>query len=137
MYNNNKTNKKATGNRNNKKKTSNVMTMKIDFSGMSEEAVEFVKDTLLKTPFSNISIPINTFKRFIDSNTDKSDVRVSTAGYIIKCEENESGDMLITFIVYNHIKDIIEKFKNPFVSVVYNENKTYKTIIKIIINQEE
>jgi hypothetical protein len=118
----------------NKKKSSNVMTMKINFSDDTPDIIkDGIEDILLKTPFTSISIPISTYKNNIDPN-ETNDKLISTIGYIIDCKKVDN-DIQMSFIVYNNVKEAIEKFANPSIELVYNTKPdgSLKTIIKILV----
>jgi len=86
-------------------------------------------EILAKTDFNSISIDISTYRRLIDPEED--DARIRAIGYI---KNYDPKTQVFTVVIYNKTNEVISRFVNPVVSVLYKASvKGNIRITKFII----
>ena len=91
------------------------------------------KDKILEilacADFEAISVDISTYRRLIDPDAD--DARIRAMGYI---KDYDAATQEFTIIIYSKTNDIVSRFVNPVVSLIYRGSaKKGIRIMKFII----
>lgn len=82
-----------------------------------ETIVDEIEEAFSITPFDKISFPITTYKSYLDKRIPEDDNRVSAVGYV-KDYDIEKG--LFTVVIFNSIAEIITKFEQPVLEVIFS-----------------
>ena len=107
--------------KNNKKILVKDNHLKLNFvlpEDISENAKNELLEVLKGTKFNRISIPVSTYRYYVDKNVNSDDNRVVTIGYI-KNYNAEKGEF--TVVVFNNNCEAICEFANPALEIVFSE----------------
>ena len=100
-----------------------------EFSSILEEVYE----TLAITPFDKISVPVSTYKSYIDDSIDPNDNKTITVGYIRSYDDRDEVFNIVLFDKYKELANN-ELHIEPFYNTIYEDGITkLGTIIKLNI----
>ena len=66
----------------------------------TEDILEEVYETLAITPFDKISVPVSTYKSYIDDSIDPNDNKTITVGYIRSYDDRDEVFNIVLFDKY-------------------------------------
>ncbi len=98
---------------------------------ISENTRNRAIEVLRSIPFDMISMPVSTYKHYIDTNIDENDNRVVTVGYI-KSFDIEKDEFVV--MIFTNSRSVISKLSNPVMELQISEtNDTLRRITKFNI----
>lgn len=99
----------------------------------TEDILEEVYETLAITPFDKISVPVSTYKSYIDDSMDPNNNKTITVGYIRSYDDRDEVFNIVLFDKYKELANN-ELHIEPFYNTIYEDGITkLGTIIKLNI----
>lgn len=108
-------------NSNSKQYQNNTIEVPLCLEGdISEDLYGEILSVIAGTKFTKISIPVNTYRKYVVEGFKDDDTRVSTIGYVKKFNPKTNKFVVV---IFNNSVDAINKLQNPAMELVFTQYK--------------